>query len=207
MLGNCAHCDCNHMCMKKGRSCTPVEQDDVLGLYTPEEKKIMQAAAYVEATYYMKHTRLEETADFARKMKYKKVGLAFCIGIREEAALFARYLEQQGLETYSACCKNCGVSKDVLGLKRVQKDAPVETMCNPKYQAKALADAGCELFISAGLCVGHDALFAAACPGPVTTLAVKDRVLGNNPMAVVYSGYWKGKLGLSEPVLGDTKDN
>ena len=70
-------------------------------------------------------------------------------------------------------------------------------MCNPKAQAKYLNEHGVELFVSAGLCVGHDALFSKACDGPVTTLVVKDRVLGNNPMAVVYSGYWKKKLGLA----------
>lgn len=207
MLGDCANCNCNHMCMKKGRSCVPVDQDEVLSLYDKDERKMMKAAAYVEATYYMKHTRLQETADFAKRMHYKKLGLAFCIGIRDEAKLFARYLKQEGFEVHSVCCKNCGVHKDVLGLKQVHKDATFESMCNPKAQAKVLSEAGCELFISAGLCVGHDALFARACEGPVTTLVVKDRVLGNNPMAVVYSSYWKGKLGLSAPVLGDDKEN
>ena len=198
MLGDCANCNANHMCFKKCKGCVPVEQEQVLGLYSEEEKQIMQAAAYVEGTYYMKYTRLQETAAFAKKMKYKKIGLGFCMGIRDEAKLFARYLSQEGFEVHSVCCKNCGVNKDVLHLKRVNKDAPFEAMCNPKGQAKALSEAGCELFVSAGLCVGHDALFAAACEGPVTTLAVKDRVLGNNPMSVVYSGYWKGKLGLTD---------
>lgn len=198
MLGDCANCNCNHMCFKKSKSCVPLDQEEVLGLYNDEERKIMQAAAYVEGTYYMKHTRLQETADFAKQMGYKKIGLGFCMGIRDEAKLFAKYLAKHGFEVNSVCCKNCGINKDVLGLKRVHEDAPFEAMCNPKSQAKVLNDAGCELFISAGLCVGHDALFVGACNGPVTTLVVKDRVLGNNPMAVVYSGYWKGKLGLND---------
>ena len=196
MLGDCANCNANHMCFQKGKSCVPVEQEGVLALYDKDEKKIMKAAAYVEAPYYMKYTRLQETAAFDKKVGYKTIGLGFCMGIREEAKLFAKFFAQEGFEVLSVCCKNCGINKDVLKLKKVRPDSPQEPMCNPKAQAKYLSDHGAELFVSAGLCVGHDALFSKAAAGPVTTLVVKDRVLGNNPMAVVYSGYWKGKLGL-----------
>lgn len=196
MLGDCANCNCNHMCYAKGKSCVEIDQDKALAIYDKEERKIMKAAAYVEATFYMKYTRLQETAEFAKRMGYKTIGLGFCMGIQDEAKLFARYFTQQGFEVKSVCCKNCGINKDVLKLKKVSKDNPVEPMCNPKGQAQYLNEHGVELFVSAGLCVGHDALFAKACNGPVTTLVVKDRVLGNNPMSVVYSGYWKGKLNL-----------
>lgn len=196
MLGDCANCNCNHMCYAKGKSCVEIDQDKALAIYDKEERRIMKAAAYVEATFYMKYTRLQETAEFAKRMGYKTIGLGFCMGIQDEAKLFARYFTQQGFEVKSVCCKNCGINKDVLKLKKVSKDNPVEPMCNPKGQAQYLNAHGAELFVSAGLCVGHDALFAKACNGPVTTLVVKDRVLGNNPMSVVYSSYWKGKLNL-----------
>ena len=196
MLGDCANCNCNHMCYAKGKSCVEIDQDKALAIYDKEERRIMKAAAYVEATFYMKYTRLQETAEFAKRMGYKTIGLGICMGIQDEAKLFARYFTQQGFEVKSVCCKNCGINKDVLKLKKVSKDNPVEPMCNPKGQAQYLNEHGAELFVSAGLCVGHDALFAKACNGPVTTLVVKDRVLGNNPMSVVYSSYWKGKLNL-----------
>jgi uncharacterized metal-binding protein len=185
------------MCFMKGKSCVPVEQSEVLALYDKEERRIMKAAAYVEGTFYMKYTRLQETAEFARKMGYKTIGIGFCMGIRDEAKLFAKFFADQGFEVVSVCCKNCSIPKDVLKLKKVNPKSAVEPMCNPKAQAKYLNEHGVELFVSAGLCVGHDALFSKACDGPVTTLVVKDRVLGNNPMAVVYSGYWKKKLGLA----------
>lgn len=194
MLGDCANCNANHMCFQKGKSCVPVEQAQVLELYDKEERKIMKAAAYVEAAYYMKYTRLQETAAFARKMGYKTLGLGFCMGIREEARFFAQFLAQAGFTVKSVCCKNCSIPKDVLKLKKVNPESSIEPMCNPKAQAQYLNENGVELFISAGLCVGHDALFSQAANGPVTTLAVKDRVLGNNPMAVAYSGYWRKKL-------------
>ena len=47
-----------------------------------------------------------------------------------------------------------------------------------------------------GLCVGHDTLFIKYSQAPVTVLAVKDRVLGHNPMAALYlaDSYYKNKL-------------
>lgn len=83
-------------------------------------------------------------------------------------------------------------------MKKVNPQNKAESMCNPKYQAQFLNEAGCELFISCGLCVGHDAIFNKNCQGPVTTLVAKDRVLAHNPLGAVYSRYWKKKLNLME---------
>ena len=91
MLGDCANCNANHMCFMKGKSCVPIDEEKVLGLYDERERDIMKAAAYVEATFYMKYTRLQETAEFARQMNYKTIGIGFCMGIRDEAKLFAKY--------------------------------------------------------------------------------------------------------------------
>ena len=197
MLGDCANCNCSHICYTKGISCTPTDKEAVVEQYTEEERKIMQAAAYVEATFYMKYTRLQETAEFARQMGYHKIGLAFCIGLRDEAKLLEKYFVKEGFQVCSVCCKNCGISKDTLGLKKVHPEKQVESMCNPKNQAAVMNEAGCELFVSAGLCVGHDALFAKNCNGPVTTLVVKDRVLNHSPLGAVYSSYWRNKLGIN----------
>ena len=56
-------------------------------------------------------------------------------------------------------------------------------MCNPLAQARLLADAGVDLNIIIGLCVGHDALFIAHASGPVTCLVAKDRVHDHQPVA------------------------
>jgi uncharacterized metal-binding protein len=44
--------------------------------------------------------------------------------------------------------------------------------------------------------VGHDSLFMKHSEVPVTVLAVKDRVLGHNPLAAVYlaDGYYRERL-------------
>jgi len=55
-----------------------------------------------------------------------------------------------------------------------------------------------DLNILLGLCVGHDSLFIKYSDAPITVLAVKDRVMGHNPLAAVYlsNGYYKKKLNL-----------
>ena len=196
MIGNCADCK-NHICAAKGISCTKVDEKQIINSYSEEEHKIMQAAAFVEATYYSQLTRLEETAELARQMGYKKLGLAFCIGLNKEAHLIKKFLAKD-FEVVSICCKNCAIAKDKLQLKKINPQSKTESMCNPKQQAQFLNDAGCGLFISCGLCVGHDAIFNKNCFGPVTTLVAKDRVLAHNPLGVIYSRYWRKKLKLME---------
>lgn len=197
MNANCADCK-SHACYTKGINCTGIAAEEAAATYTEEEKAIMRAAAYVEATFYSNITRLEETAEFAKKMGYKKLGMAFCIGLKAEAHYIAKFYRQQGFDFFSVCCKICSIAKKELGLKQVKPDIAHEAMCNPKMQARFLAEQGTELFISCGLCVGHDTIFNANCPGPVTALAVKDRLLAHNPLGAIYSRYWKKKLGIME---------
>jgi uncharacterized metal-binding protein len=40
-----------------------------------------------------------------------------------------------------------------------------------------------------GLCVGHDSLFFKHSDAPVTVLVAKDRVLGHNPVAALYTSH------------------
>ena len=180
MKADCANCP-THACYTKGVNCTGVAEEEVKQAYTEEELKIMQAAAYVEGTFYSNITRLQEIGEFARTMGYKKLGMAFCIGLNAEARYIARYYTQQGFEFYSVCCKNCSFAKKEFGLKQVK-----------------LKEKGVELFIICGLCVGHDAIFTANCDGPVTSLVVKDRLLAHNPLGAIYSRYWKRKLGIMD---------
>lgn len=197
MKYDCDQCP-THVCYTKGVNCTNLKKEDVISAYTEDEKKIMQAAAYVEGTFYNNITRLQETAEFAKTMGYKKLGMAFCIGLSEEARYIGKFYRQQGFEFYSICCKNCSISKDELHLKKVNPKATHEPMCNPKMQVKLLAEKGVELYISCGLCVGHDTIFNKNCPGPVTVLVVKDRLLAHNPLGAIYSRYWKNKFKIND---------
>ena len=66
-------------------------------------------------------------------------------------------------------------------------------MCNPILQAKMLNEAGTELNVVVGLCVGHDSLFYKYSDALCTTAETKDRVLGHNPVAALYTAetYYK----------------
>ena len=127
--------------------------------------------------------------EFAGKMNYRKLGLAFCVGLRNEARVVEKLLSSRGFEMISAGCKDGRVPKERLGLTDDQKIAvgKFEAMCNPILQALILNHEQTEFNVLLGLCVGHDSLFFQYAKAPVTVLAVKDRLLGHNPLAAVYN--------------------
>lgn len=133
--------------------------------------------------------RLEEIIQFAWKCNYQKLGIAFCVGLKNEAKITADILEAKGFSVVSVCCKVGQVPKEHIGLKGKEKimgTELMETMCNPITQAEVLNKEGVDLAILLGLCVGHDSLFFKYCNAPCTVLAVKDRVFGHNPLAAIY---------------------
>ena len=133
-------------------------------------------------------TRIEEICEFANKMGYQSLGLAFCVGLAREAKIVAGLLASRGFDVVSVVCKVGAVPKEKIGLTDKEKirHGQFESMCNPVAQAMILNDAGVEFNILLGLCVGHDSLFFKHAAAPTTVLAVKDRVTGHNPLAAVY---------------------
>ncbi len=140
-------------------------------------------------------TRVEEIIEFAQKMNYRKLGVAFCSGLFSEGKTFVSILEKNGFEVVSVCCKAGGVPKEFLGIQDDQKVnvGSYETMCNPINQAEILNQAETDFNILVGLCVGHDALFLKNTNALTTVLVAKDRVLGHNPVAALYGarGYYQ----------------
>jgi len=133
--------------------------------------------------------RLEEIMQFAVKCHYQKLGIAFCVGLKNEAKITADILGSRGFDVVSVCCKVGQVPKEHIGLKgneKIMGPELMETMCNPITQAEVLNEEGVDLAILLGLCVGHDSLFLKYCNVPCTVLAVKDRVLAHNPLAALY---------------------
>jgi uncharacterized metal-binding protein len=154
-------------------------------------RKIAQAAALVVSEGYCKMTRLEETIEFAKKCGYKKIGIAFCLGLSNESKILSKVLAHHGFEVSSVICKNGHLSKTLLDI-----DGGKTAMCNPIGQAVFLNEEKTELNLVIGLCVGHDTLFIKYSSAPVTIFAVKDRVLCHNPIAVVYQAesYYQDRL-------------
>jgi uncharacterized metal-binding protein len=163
----------------------------------PGVARLHSAATAIEARHYCKEPRIRETMLFAREMGYRKLGLAFCIGLAAEAEVIAEILGRE-FEVASVCCKVCGIDKQSLGLEQILPDKKRETMCNPVGQATLLNEAGTDFNILCGLCVGHDVIFNMISRAPVSTLIVKDRVLAHNPVGAIYSRYIRRTL-LPEP--------
>ena len=165
----------------------------------PEIKEGTKNASIVEAMGYMKWPRLKDTIKYAQLMEYKKLGIAYCIGLREEAKRAAEILERYGFKVCSACCKTGSLKKTEVGIPEeytmVSKTGyPIGfTTCNPAAQALLLNEARTEMNILVGLCVGHDITFTELSEAPVTTLVAKDRSAPHNPALALYgSHYSKG---------------
>ena len=89
--------------------------------------------------------------------------------------------------------KGCGaVDKTEAGVPReykIRNPDIFEAACNPLVRAEILNRSGTAFNILVGLCVGHDMLFTAHSKAPVTTLIVKGRFTGHNPLVSLYTRY------------------
>jgi uncharacterized metal-binding protein len=156
---------------------------------------LQEAECYIDRSdepfyKYPVKPRVQEIIEFSRKMGYKRLGVAFCGGLHKEAAVFCRILEDHGVEVVSVMCKVGGIDKSAIGLvgahERLQA-GKMESMCNPIAQAEVLNAAETDFNILLGLCVGHDSMFIKYSKAMVTVFAVKDRVMGHNPLAAIYT--------------------
>jgi uncharacterized metal-binding protein len=165
--------------------------DQVEQIYERDDKvrSLAAASARTEASGYMRRTRIEDVMDFASRIGATKLGIAHCVGLIREARITMDILKANGFIVHAVCCKVGSVEKEKLGLADEEKISPgeYESMCNPIAQAALLDNAGCQLNLVVGLCVGHDSLFFQHSKAPVTVLVAKDRVLGHNPAAALYN--------------------
>ena len=172
---------------RDGKDCFS-QADNHKQLYQDDQiAELHRAASAIEAQYYGKQTRLGEIILFAKELEYKKIGLAFCIGLSDEAKVIEEILSKH-FEMVSVCCKVCGIDKKDFSLTQISPEN-YEVMCNPAGQAQLLNEAETQLNVLCGLCVGHDAIFSKASKAFVTTLIAKDRVLAHNPAAAIYCQY------------------
>ncbi|GAB4245268.1 MAG: hypothetical protein Kow00129_05150 [Thermoleophilia bacterium] len=188
----CAVCDLGQKCYEGDPGCRVSRrslQEEVTSRYlSPEVLEMSRQSAYVEHLGYRIWDRAYETVQFARRMGYKHLGIAFCVTVRAEAEMYHRYLESQGFRVTSVMCKTGSIPKEeLLGLEDSAKVRPggFEAMCNPVAQAGVLDGAGVELAVVMGLCVGHDTVFIQHCRAPVTVLVAKDRAFDHKPIEAI----------------------
>ncbi|MDW7683839.1 MAG: DUF1847 domain-containing protein [Bacillota bacterium] len=204
---NCTDCSVYNCYRQEGgfpQFCltTKISQEEIEEanqLYRTDDftSKIAVAAAEVEGFYYGKLTRVEEIVAFAKRIGAKKIGIATCLGLISEAKTFNKILTAKGLESYGIICKVGSTDKTDIGISdeaKIQSGCH-ESLCNPVLQAKLLNKEKTDLNVIVGLCVGHDSLFIKHSDAPITTLVTKDRVLGHNPAAALYtSGFYYKRL-------------
>lgn len=166
---------------------TEKEKEEILEIYGEQEnQKVMVEAANVEAEFYMEKTRVEEIIEFAKKIEAQKIGIATCVGLIRETKILAKILRKNEFQVYCVACKVGAINKTKAGIDAKCLEIG-ESMCNPIMQAKLLNEEKTDLNIVMGLCVGHDSLFYKYAEGLTTTLVTKDRVLGHNPVAALYT--------------------
>jgi uncharacterized metal-binding protein len=156
-----------------------------------QTRRLSVAAAQVEAEGYCRWPRVQEVMAFARRLGATHLGIAHCAGLIREARLLLDILEANGLSVSGVCCKVGSIPKEEVGLTDAEKVRPggFEALCNPVGQAMLLNEAGTELNVVVGLCVGHDSLFFRHSQAPATVLVAKDRVTGHNPAAALYTSH------------------
>lgn len=157
-----------------------------------EKEAYDEKAAREEGRTVPVRPRIREIAEFAKKIGAQKLGVAFCSGLIDEAARATAILKKSGLEVFSAICCCGAADKTDLGVQsdyKIRDPQKFEAGCNPLLQAELLNRAETAFNIIIGLCVGHDMLFTSHSRAPVTTLIVKDRFTGHNPVISLYTRY------------------
>jgi len=189
--------------------------DDAFAKYSgnDEDARLARVAARVEGLCYQpipgstavnaRWTRVEDMIALSKLMGYKKIGIATCVGLLDETKRLSDILAAQDLQPYSACCKAGSIDKLKLDIREEDKVRPgtFEPACNPIAQAEIMNAEGTDMNIIMGLCVGHDMLFNKYSRAPVTTLVVKDRVTGHNPVSVLYGQNFYYKRLQKQPLI------
>ncbi|MGQ9551623.1 MAG: DUF1847 domain-containing protein [Candidatus Bathycorpusculaceae bacterium] len=169
-------------------------EEDVKKIYVPATITEKEAYEFIRGTLMAVRPRIKELIEFGKLVHAEKVGVAFCAGLQDEAARIVTILESAGFAVASIRCKCGGIDKTKLSVAKEYKigdPLEFEAACNPILQAQLLNGAETDINVIVGLCVGHDMLFTMNSKAPVTTLIVKDRLLGHNPVIALYSNYHK----------------
>jgi len=152
-----------------------MEEHKVLygSFYGEADKKVMKVA---EDSLNPKVDRIDEIIAFAREAGVNRIGLANCITFEKEAKQLEILLSDAGFTVTRANCK--------LGRMPYKEILPgyPGISCNPAGQVKTMENAGTEMNLVMGLCIGHDMLFNAHSRVLTTTLIVKDRKLQHHTL-------------------------
>ncbi|MEJ2717635.1 MAG: DUF1847 domain-containing protein, partial [Deltaproteobacteria bacterium] len=99
---------------------------------SPEIGRFAQQASIQEAVCYANRherpyvvqptkTRIVEICEFAHRMGYQRLGLVFCVGLKNEAAIVDDIFKKNGFDVVSVCCKAGRTSKDLINIEDKDK--------------------------------------------------------------------------------------
>lgn len=161
--------------------------------YRKEENiRIYEAACIVGSEKNGFRPRVEEALHFAKQLNVGKVGFAACTAFGNEIAVLTQYFNDGGIET---ACVGCQIGRSNAKDRKVpEMSRYINQTCHPIAQAEILNSENTGLNFIVGLCLGHDILFTRYSRAPVSTLIVKDRMMGNNPAAVLYGWHARRRL-------------
>ena len=176
---DCTNCTSDKQC-RKLETClaTSFDRDEVIQKYAEETVIVQAAADLVDFGRAGTLSRLQETIVFAKKMEYKRIGLAYCYGMETQVAQLAGIIRSNGLNVRAVSCTVGGIPQN-----QVNPESSFCTVsCNPIGQARQLNSENVDLVVMIGLCLGHDILFQREVKADCTTLVVKDRVYNHAPL-------------------------
>jgi uncharacterized metal-binding protein len=151
----------------------------MLTYHLPENMKIIQAAAHlVDKGRAGTLSRLQEVIEFSKSMNFQRIGIAYCYGMENEAALITTIFRESGFKIFPVSCTTGGLKQS-----EVNPESTIEKVsCNPLAQAGQINSESVDFTITIGLCLGHDILFTKHIQSYTTTLIVKDRIHDHNPI-------------------------
>lgn len=216
-IPSCAECklklcrECNYVQEKLPAFCPIKTREELVrkskNVYLNEEKinnlnitsELVHKYGYdmVDKKPLTVRSRVELLVKFVKELKIKKIGIAFCVALSQEAYTLNKILKNNQLDVYSVACKCGHIDKSELGIPnkyKIKNPNNFESACNPILQALLLNENNTELNVIVGLCIGHDLLFSIKSKAPVTTLIVKDKFTGHNPVVVLYADYLNQKF-------------
>ena len=121
--------------------------------------------------------RLLEIVQLCKGIEYKRIGIAFCSVLRDQAVLLHEYLTGHGFEVVSVMCKVGGMPKDIIGIPNGKFG-----LCNPLAQAKHLNAGETDFNIFVGLCTGHQYIAIRNSIETPFDVITRDKVHENCPL-------------------------
>jgi uncharacterized metal-binding protein len=139
---------------------------------------VKAAAELVDAGRAGTLSRMDEIIEYAKLMKYEKIGLAYCYGMEQYAKAIETLLTDEWFDVSAVSCSVGGLKQSEVN----DSSCIHKVSCNPLGQAEQLNAEEIGLTLVVGICLGHDILLNRNLKMDFTTLVVKDRKYNHAPL-------------------------